>query len=280
LSDERFRELERKWKESGSVDDEAKYLRERVRTGDLSSSSLRLAATLLHEAARQANAEAAEALADSSLAQFGPRVALRIGVAAVRGLAEFLVHDAELELLQTAEHGEIDLSVLVSQVVDSAESLLISGLVSREVWWEAVRKADAARTELCELEEAAGDVVVRGRLSRLEELASALEKLASLSLQLQDCIDGAELPEPARISLTGIYLSATTGISEAQHGVRLDPQTGAVVPVASRTSGGSRIYYRIQQELVPWALGHGDPVWSRVQEREGKVKIRPKDLET
>jgi hypothetical protein len=35
MSDERLRELERRWKETGSVEDEAKYLAERVRVGDL-----------------------------------------------------------------------------------------------------------------------------------------------------------------------------------------------------------------------------------------------------
>ncbi len=33
MSDARLRELERRWKETGSVDDEAAYLLERVRSG-------------------------------------------------------------------------------------------------------------------------------------------------------------------------------------------------------------------------------------------------------
>ena len=44
MTDERLRELERCWRESGSVEDEAAWLRERVRVGELSEARLRLAA--------------------------------------------------------------------------------------------------------------------------------------------------------------------------------------------------------------------------------------------
>ena len=44
MSDQRLRELERRWKESGSPDDEAAYLLERVRVGDLTRERLHLAA--------------------------------------------------------------------------------------------------------------------------------------------------------------------------------------------------------------------------------------------
>jgi hypothetical protein len=36
VSDDRLRELERRWKETGAVEDEAAYLKERVRAGELS----------------------------------------------------------------------------------------------------------------------------------------------------------------------------------------------------------------------------------------------------
>lgn len=44
MSDERLRELERRWRECGSVEDEAAYLRERVRVGELTKERLELAA--------------------------------------------------------------------------------------------------------------------------------------------------------------------------------------------------------------------------------------------
>lgn len=53
MSDEHLRELERRWKETGSVEDEDAYLRERVRIGDLTQDKLELAAYLGHQAARR-----------------------------------------------------------------------------------------------------------------------------------------------------------------------------------------------------------------------------------
>ena len=43
MSDAKLRELERRWKESGAVEDEAAYLLERVRVGDLTRERLELA---------------------------------------------------------------------------------------------------------------------------------------------------------------------------------------------------------------------------------------------
>lgn len=44
MSDARLRELKRRWQQSGAVDDEAAFLRERVRVGDLTALRLRIAA--------------------------------------------------------------------------------------------------------------------------------------------------------------------------------------------------------------------------------------------
>ena len=54
MTDTKLRELERRWKESGSPEDEAAYLLERVRVGDLEKEKLELAAYCGHEGARLA----------------------------------------------------------------------------------------------------------------------------------------------------------------------------------------------------------------------------------
>ena len=54
MTDARLRELERKWHESGSAEDEAAWLRERVRVGDSSEGRLRLAAYWGHPPALEA----------------------------------------------------------------------------------------------------------------------------------------------------------------------------------------------------------------------------------
>lgn len=58
MSDTKLRDLERRWKETGSVQDEAAYLLERMRAGDLSRERLDLAAYCGHEGARQAIGDA------------------------------------------------------------------------------------------------------------------------------------------------------------------------------------------------------------------------------
>lgn len=54
MSDEKIRELERYWKETGTTQDEAALLVERVRAGDLDRGQLELAAMCGYEAARMA----------------------------------------------------------------------------------------------------------------------------------------------------------------------------------------------------------------------------------
>ncbi|MCO5169192.1 MAG: hypothetical protein M9894_22850 [Planctomycetes bacterium] len=51
MSDERLRQLERRWRETGAVEDEAALLAHRLRVGSLSAGSLRLLAYLQHGAA-------------------------------------------------------------------------------------------------------------------------------------------------------------------------------------------------------------------------------------
>lgn len=60
MIDEDVHELERRWRETGAVDDEAAWLRARVRTGALSHDCLRLAVWLGHPAAAAALADELE----------------------------------------------------------------------------------------------------------------------------------------------------------------------------------------------------------------------------
>lgn len=54
MTDDRLRALERTWKETGTVEAEAEFLRERLRAGKVSDDGVRLAAFLGSKAARQA----------------------------------------------------------------------------------------------------------------------------------------------------------------------------------------------------------------------------------
>jgi len=59
VSDANLRELERRWRKTGDVEDEAVWLLERVRAGELGRSELNLAAYCGHEAARRSLGSAA-----------------------------------------------------------------------------------------------------------------------------------------------------------------------------------------------------------------------------
>ena len=81
MSDEKLRAAERRWKESGAAEDEAAFLLERVRVGDLTQERLELAAYCGHEGA----ALAAPGIGESDPAQwaeglvgFGTPVCVRV----------------------------------------------------------------------------------------------------------------------------------------------------------------------------------------------------------
>ena len=91
MSDAKLRDLERRWKETGSPDDEAAYLLERVRVGDLSRERLELAAYGAHRAAmlalgeKQPNVPTRPDLWLRGLQRWGLRPAL---IAVVRAMRE------------------------------------------------------------------------------------------------------------------------------------------------------------------------------------------------
>lgn len=95
MSDELTRELERRWKETGAVEDEARLLAEKVRSGTLPQSRLDLAAACGHPAACAVTAKApliarAASLTDVALVvfkQFGVEVALRVAAIELEHLA-------------------------------------------------------------------------------------------------------------------------------------------------------------------------------------------------
>lgn len=82
MSDERLRDLERRWQATGTVEDEAAYLAEQVRQGEVPEQRLHLAAYCGQPAAQLANARlpaAPERLIDwfTQLGQFGREPFLR-----------------------------------------------------------------------------------------------------------------------------------------------------------------------------------------------------------
>lgn len=101
MSDAKLRELWRLWKETGEARDEAAYLAERVRTGDLAASSLGLAAHLGHKPAQdvlgRAFSESSETLEAwiEKLRSWGDEAVVRACIATARSaLPAWAEHDA------------------------------------------------------------------------------------------------------------------------------------------------------------------------------------------
>lgn len=99
MSDERLRELERRWRETRAADDEAAYLAERVRVGDLTSERLSLAAYVGHPAAAKAIGDGpSDTLLDpielvEGLERWGRAVTVRACVAAATSILRWWERD-------------------------------------------------------------------------------------------------------------------------------------------------------------------------------------------
>jgi hypothetical protein len=108
MSDERLREAERRWRETGAVEDEARFLIEQVRLGELTTPRLRLAAYCDHDGAREALAEAARRpgppqLWIYGLEEWGPQVVARAAVAAAYSVLP-LVEKEQPSMAHTPRH--------------------------------------------------------------------------------------------------------------------------------------------------------------------------------
>jgi hypothetical protein len=98
MSDADLRELERRWRRTGSVEDEAAYLRDLARTGGLAIERLELASLCGHPAAMRALERADDdhpfARDESPNPRFAPRPALAAWIS--------MLHDADLRVTMLA----------------------------------------------------------------------------------------------------------------------------------------------------------------------------------
>jgi hypothetical protein len=101
VSDERLRELERRWKETGSIEDEASWLAERLRLGRASKDMVALAAHCGHAAAQRVRGEGAMDAAEwiRSVRGFGGEASVR-AILAVGPLSR-IVTEARVSLGRT-----------------------------------------------------------------------------------------------------------------------------------------------------------------------------------
>ena len=201
MSDTRLRELERRWKETGSPDDEAAYLLERVRVGDLTQERLELAAYCGHGGAAAAiHADRAEASLPTdptalalSLDRWGSRCLVRALVAV--GRACLTVLDDEL----------------VGRELDEVLALA-------EAWTRGAANSDAIRAQV----EALGADWDQGIRSTVRPCAWAAREAASTAVQAEET--GTVLPSWRR-GIVGRALSAgmtTEALASTMRGSLVD----------------------------------------------------------
>jgi hypothetical protein len=214
MSDTKLRDLERRWKETGTEDDEAAYLLERLRVGDLTRERLELAVCLGYQPAiRALNVTPAHPLRVSRDAHWGhafrdwPDAASRIGAALASAAA-----------------------ASVSALPPDTVAAVASVSIAIDEWVLAPTDDHARATRLrvsCPApHEDEGELVWQQR-----HAAKAAANLTSLT-------------SPKR---------------------RYQVLSNALELLVS--AGVAQIRNVVAAEVVPWALGHEDPLRERVEAR-------------
>lgn len=180
MSDARLREAERRWRESGAAEDEAAWLRERVRAGELGDDRLRLAAYVGHRPSVLALGAVPPAPAYVQawvygLERWGEEACLRAAIAAARRAcaclrpgssrrrdAGALIARAERQTLGHAlgEAPELDPHVLDDDPPARERSAFLAVEALADGADEVLRRAPGANRAL-EASARAGGVVIR-----------------------------------------------------------------------------------------------------------------------
>ncbi len=261
MSDERLRELERVWKQSGADEDEAAWLRQRVREGELAQGRLETAALLGHEAAciglesPEFASEAAEEWADEFWPwlfavgrDLGPEGLVRVALAASRAVLP--LWKEHVEGLGGTEAEAI--AALPLDPLLAVEAFLTQGGRASEVQPALIATESvmvnaeagsalqlAARSLYC-----ATNAAYQSDVPPTEEAA---ELAALLGLPpVPDTLDVCQrMASEAAAAACHALARARTQAADA----KLEDETD-VVPVENA----------VYEELVPWLLGYGDPI--------------------
>ncbi|MCO5170407.1 MAG: hypothetical protein M9894_29065 [Planctomycetes bacterium] len=250
--DEQVRALERRWRATGAMADEARYLEAQARASALDERALRLAAHLRHPAARVALGLAApeEVTLDlepwfGQLAVYGSMALLRGAVAGAwldvsdrpSGMAaQALAALVEPWLLRPDEGGR-------SRVRRFVESELMGRVASEPARWLLRQIA------------AHGPKVPPGFEDRDARKLRSLGRGLSLRLPLEPCpapeAYPADLPPP----------TPGTRFTTDQR-ARLDAWS-ARVEAQRAAARAHALWAAVRDDLIPWALGRGDPIAAR-----------------
>lgn len=242
MSDTRLRDAERRWQQTGAVEDEAALLQEQLRAGDLSEARVQLAAWLGHAAARQVTGlrVLTDELGD------GPAVA-----------------SAQTELW----------SGLLRAGPEAASRALIAharrclGVVSAALDALAPARPAASHTWLRAATRCVDDAIVW----RLETTAESREALAR---DASEFLRTPQAPLPPAASTAAVeeacrdLVQNVLALDRAVHGPAPRPWASTWVAARFRMIRGA-----VQDEVVPWALRRGDPLRAQVTRRLDQVEV-------
>jgi len=243
-----LRRLERKWRETGDVEDEAALLRGRLHTGDLDLPSLRIAAFCGHEAA--------VSLLEVPLCT--------CGATRKKGLhtKRCQLHPQPMSDTKDALRRPKSLKQwsrafdLYGPAATGRAGVAVARLVATEEGWLEIANESLSFVEdwlLCPCEDhwEAVHLLTNGLGEPTPAIRRARQNLHSLpkhgpSRSLFQVVWGAR----DRWSQSALPFSAAARLEEA-------------VSLARDCVAESRVRRAIFDEVVPWALGHGDPMRER-----------------
>lgn len=240
MADERLRGLERRWKETGFVEDHAAYLHERVRIGDLSQERLELAAYLGDPASTRAIAEEdrPEVLTADDLPGYRTRLGqAHLDKGYLEDVAEWWGQDFCMRFAVAA----------ATHAAQRWEERRPSGVQALRVARECISEAEGW---ILEPTWDRGFQFKRGPEgdNNLARAAGGLLSIARIKIGLGDWQEEA--------------------LSECLAQTVLAATRVAISSIPAQRRDREALLALVRRELVPWALGYSDPVRERVEARQ------------
>jgi hypothetical protein len=241
VSDSKLRDAERRWQQTGAVEDEAALLQEQLRAGELSEARVQLAAWLGHAAAQQVTGMRVLAFELGDGAAVG-----KAQVELWNGLLRAGPESASRALIAHARH-------CVSVIRGELDALAPGSPTAAHAWLRAGTRC-------------VDDAIV-WRLTGTAESREALARDASEFLRTPQ----APLPPAASelaIEACRDLVQNVLALDQAVHGPAACPWASTWVAERFRT-----IRRIVQAEVVPWALRRGDPLREQVERRLDHVEV-------
>lgn len=252
MSDETLRKLERRFRETGCVEDEALWLRARVQAGDLDAESLALATYV--DPALGGPQEAGAPPRDwrewaSGLKEWGLSACVRVAVAAGQFSARHF-----LALYPGDPRVQQALSAVEEWLLDPSEERRLAVIAARSNCAHAHRE------------------IIVG----VDHLVAVHSAALSASSVATSCGEWAEWAVAGtRVSATlhaggACAERAVSGAARALLALRKGPvlEIGWGNDEVAWQECLQVVRFALRAELVPWALGYGDPVRDRVEARQ------------